>query len=350
MRIILTVLLSVIILAHSNANAVTCPTKDQGETECNKVAGCGWDGTTCSECAAGKYSGENQKCQKCHDSYPNSAKGSTSQNACYTECAPQDIKDTDGNKIGTKKDSDGKAFYDTSCNYSEITCNNPNDKCAGYHVDGSTCISNKQACTKTLTLKGTHNGIKFWDNTKGDYGDCYITECTGDRHLENLHTICNNIQYGEDCAANRGECISKLQNCVDGTVKGNYSWVNQYRYDDCTCVKQTKDDHGTYEATCKRTAGEGSSTQWGNCESITLNCIAGYCSKTPGKCEPTTSGYYHSNINNAKCEPCPMGSTSDSNADSIEKCYITSSTKFCDGPTDADCFSLPISKTYYKQN
>ena len=301
----------------------------------------------CTDCPENHYCREDNK-TKCPDSHHLSPKKSADINACYTECKQEDIDN------GTKKPINTTASYNNGCSFT-IQCDNTNDKCSGYHEYNDKCISNQQSCTKHLTLKGTFEGLKFWNNSTSEYSECFITNCGDDRHLENLGNICG-IQYGRDCAANRGDCENKLGNCDNGTITGQYSWVNQYRYDDCICTKLSSDNNGTYSSSCKRTANEGTNTQWGNCETTAIKCNAGLCAKENNlaACTPADAGYYHSNEQNARCEKCPMGSTSKPGTTTIADCFIQSNggktyssaeecvkenaTCFCD---DYGCFTLP---------
>lgn len=329
MRIFLAILFSVITFIPHNAGAVTCPATELGAIECNKVAGCGWDGVGCAECSPGTYSVAGGACTSCPSTHSNSQKGSTSINSCYKTCAEEEI--TNGKKIPKSS----SAYYNNNCEFN-ITCNSSNDQCNGFHEDKGNCISNKQPCTKTLTFKGTHNGFKFWNDTNKNYSECYITECTGDRHMEDTHTICD-LTYANDCAANRGSCQDKLGNC-NGTISGSYSWVNQYKYDDCICSTKSTDAKGSYRTDCHRIDKTGDKTQWGNCTTAAETCVSGYCANDPSTCSETKKGYYHSDETNTRCEPCPMGSTtSGTRKTRKEDCHTTTSTQFCD---KNGCFNL----------
>lgn len=296
----------------------------------------------CTGCDENYYCTGNDKKTSCPSSHPLSPKKSENINACYKECKQEDIDN------GIKKPT-GPASYNNDCSF-EIECNDTDDKCSGYHEYNGTCISNQRSCKKLIIFEG----LQFWDDSASKYSECYITNCGANGHLEGLGKICG-IQYGESCAANIGDCEHKLGNC-DGTIEGQYSWENQYRYDDCTCTKVSSDNNGTYSSSCKRTANEGTNTQWGNCETTAIKCNAGLCAKENNlaACTPADAGYYHSNEQNARCEKCPMGSTSKPGTTTIADCFIQSNggktyssaeecvkenaTCFCD---DYGCFTLP---------
>lgn len=324
-------------------SATTCP------------AGCTYsEPTGCTTCSAGKYGlgGENA-CQQCPESHPKSEEGSTSQNSCYTTCENKpDFKN------GTWTPDNTKPNYPNACswtNTNNITCNDESN-CNGFHKSGNECVSNKQPCNK---YHGT--GYNIWNGSKFST-TCYLTQCDEDYHGENVNTInpntCNENYY-KDCASNRGECKDKFS-CAGGTVTGSYSWVNDYRFDDCKCTINHSipdDGHGKEDKTCPLKSGsKPNKYEWDteNCTTTVTSCDIGYCLKpndtNANSCDPAPRGYYHSSSDTKDCQSCPAGSTSNGTTTTDDKttlassksdCHIvrgTSGTVFCDGD---GCFTLP---------
>lgn len=319
----------------------------QSKTAC--PAGCGWSDTTseCSICLSGHYNNTTGgECQKCPDNGLTAASGTEAITQCYKTCGPKSDFDN-----GTFLPDNDKVYYSTSaygeCKYTNsnnITCNNENNQCTGFHEENLNCISNDRTCSS-----GKKSGRKFWQYNTREYTSCYITDCgNDDQHLEQLGSICG-YEYGQDCAANRGSCTNKLGNC-GGNITGYYSWVNQYRYDDCRCETTVTDDYGEYTKSCKPANTEtGNKTQWSDdCTQTVSSCVAGYCesSDAQGNCSPTPQGYY-SVAATKECTPCPAGATTNGTGKTkatdcamVRGTETASSniTKFCD---KYGCFFIP---------
>lgn len=355
MRIFFTALLLFSISTHGGW--ADC-TKADGTAGCDAGKYCDSSNEanpTCTSCPDKFYcpGGTGAPKNDCGSNYEHSASPRTEQKNCYKNC-PTLNNDTDPKfENGTWRPKESTIYYPTTnCSYPQenIKCNNDTDKCNGYHVESNKCISNIQTCAGSKRAAITnvlfnYNGKKVYDPVTKNYSECYITECPSDRHQENLGNICG-FTYANDCAASRGNCSQKLGNC-SGNITGEYSWVNEYKYDDCRC-ESTKSvtGEGEYINSCKLTNGKtGNNSSWGNCEySRIISCAAGKCqsphNKTPIKCSPSPRGYY-SEKGKIDCDKCPAGATtSDAGKTKIDDCYISSVTQFRDnyGAT----FKLPI--------
>lgn len=296
----------------------------------------------------------------CGDDWDGSVSPRSTRNNCYKNCPTKNESSDPKFENGTWKPASATINYPTTtCSYpvENITCNNANNKCNGFHVENQKCISNIQDCSasKNAAITGVrfnYTGKKVYDPAINDYSSCYITECPSDRHSENMGTICG-FQYANDCAANRGNCRDKLGNCTDGNITGQYSWVNEYRYDDCRCESDKfVAGEGTYLNSCKLTNNKtGDNSDWGNCEhSQVKSCVTTKCQANPGNilCVSSPKGYY-SGENEVACHPCPAGSTNDGGKSKIDDCYISSATQFRDKLTGENkFFKLPIDNINYK--
>lgn len=359
MRFFFTAFLLFSISTHGVLAACTTST---GTTGCDAGKYCDRSdeaNPTCMSCPDKFYcpGGTNAPKNDCGSNYEHSASPRTEQKNCYKNCPTRNNYTDPKFENGSWAPEKSIIYYPTTnCSYitSGITCNNQENKCSGYHVDNNKCIPNIQTCTGSkraaiTNVKFDYNGKKVYDPATKNYSECYITECLGDRHQENTESICG-FTYANDCAANRGHCSQKLGNC-SGDIMGDYSWVNEYKYDDCRCESEKSvTNEGTYISSCKLTNGKTDSNSiWGNCEySRIISCVAGKCQSphdnTIIKCSLSPQGYYSAD-KAISCDKCPAGSTSNKGSNSKTQCYISSATQF--KGSDGDVFTLPIDKINY---
>lgn len=358
MRIFFTALL--VVFSISTHSVWAACTKSDGTTGCDAGKYCDTSNETnptCTSCPDKFYcpGGTNATKNDCGSTYEHSASPRTEQKNCYKNCPTLNNYTDPKFENGSWRPKESTIYYPTaSCSYPQenIKCNNDTDKCNGYHVESNKCISNIQTCTDKkraaiTNVQFTYNGKKIYDPATENYSECYITECPDDRHQENMGNICG-FSYANDCAANRGDCSQKLGNC-SGNITGEYSYVNEYKYDDCRCESnKSVTNEGEYISSCKLTNGKtGNNSSWGNCAySRIISCVAGKCQPDDKiiKCSPSPKGYYSAETE-IICNKCPVGATSATSSTKIGDCYISSATKFKDNGAE---FTLPIGQITYK--
>lgn len=341
---------AIFLLFSLNGIAMAATCNGLNPDKCTQTPGCGYsDSMGCIQCPSNHYSTSTDlSCQTCptydEGSQGQSAEGSTTKEQCYRPCPPISIEHGTKNAENAKENYDINTEQYPTCKYNIITCDNESDQCNGFHYDAKTasCIANNQDCQS-----GKYTGVKFWQADDNNYSSCYITNCGEDKHLEDLHSICG-FTYGNDCAANRGECNKKFS-CDNGEVTGNYSWVDQYRFDDCLCVQDTDIENGKGEKMCHLEPGSNANKYtWSttNCTTQVSSCNSGFCvnDANPNACLAALPGYYHDNSNTKECTACPRGATSEQGATNIDQCYLTRGegrnvTQFCD---DVGCFTIPV--------
>lgn len=296
------------------------------------------------QCDANLYCGEmgdgqTHVCQRCPNTHPNSTQGQNNTIAsCYKDCgANPDFMN------GTWLPDEDTVYYGSDCQYTNsdnISCNNSEDQCDGFHLEGtdanSRCVPNKTEC---------ESGFKIYNSATSDWGACLITECESGYHLENTANICGQ-PYGT-CVPDTNSCASELT-CDNGTITGTIRWQdNTYNYSDCKCNRTANLNYGTGTELCT-----WNGNTWSNCQITLETCIAGYWqgeSENPTDCTQVSAGYYSAE-NELTRYACPAGSTSAAGSTDITACYMTGgTTQICDGDTPANCFTLPdnVGSIYY---
>lgn len=354
MRIFFTVFL--LLFCISTQSAWAACTKSDGTAGCDAGKYCDTSNETnpsCFSCPDKFYcpGGATAPKNECDSTYEHSASPRTERKNCYKSCQTRNASTEPAFENGTWAPAQSTVYFPSNCSYPEenITCTNESSQCYGYHVENKKCIENIQTCTDSkraaiTNVKFSYTGKKVYNPSSGTYSECYITECPSDRHQENMANICG-FQYANDCAADRGICNSKLGNCT-GTITGQYSWVNEYKYDDCRCESETNiTNEGKYTNSCKLINNKtGDNSSWGNCEySRIISCATGMCQTddTQIKCSKSPAGYY-SAAEQVKCDLCPKGATSLSGSTKETDCYISGATQFSDNLSNGKTFKLPI--------
>lgn len=283
--------------------------------------------------------GQTHECQPCPDSHPISTQGQNNTIAsCYKNCgAKPDFEN------GTWSPDASTVYYGYECQYtnsSNISCNNSDDPCNGFHREGtgatSMCVPNMTTC---------ESGFKIYDSATSGWGECLITECETGHHLEDTNLMCGQ-SYG-NCVSDTHTCASELT-CDYGEITGTFHWQNNaYDYSDCKCTGSANLNHGTGTKLCT-----WNNNSWSNCHITLETCIAGYWqgeSDNPTDCTQVTAGYF-SDAGSLDRTKCPAGSTSDAGSTTQTDCYMTGgTTQICDGNTPANCFTLPaaVGSIYY---
>lgn len=205
-------------------------------------------------------------------------------------------------------------------------------------------------------------------NIKGMYGDCALTKCNTDYHID--PTTVKNYKCdpaGTACENNTQTCSTFLGNCkvemnnplnkVSGTISsGSLTWVggaNATQSDswttNCTCTVTTggnisgRDNviRGYYKKVGTYVGGRGEGTTWNFTERLT-GCAAGYKPKSDGTvdCVPVDDGEYSAD-NNTGATTCPDGHPGEMN---IKKYWNHSADKdasgkpsTCTGRNDMSC-------------
>ena len=297
------------------------------------------------QCDANLYCGEmgdgqTHECQPCPDSHPNSTQGQNNTIAsCYKDCgAKPDFAN------GTWLPNEPTVHYAEDCQYnsSNISCDNSEDQCDGYHLEvtGTTpmCVPNMTECD---------SGFMIYASATSGWGECLITECESGYHLENTANMCGH-PYGT-CVPDTHTCASALT-CENGTITMNATWENdEWDYSNCQCDKTNVQlPNGTGDQLC---TWDNHTSTW-NCQTTLKTCIAGYWqgeSENPTDCTQVSAGYYSAE-NELTRYACPAGSTSAAGSTDITACYMTGgTTQICDGDTPANCFTLPdnVGSIYY---
>lgn len=285
--------------------------------------------------------GQPHVCQPCPDSHPYSSQGQNNTiDLCYKTCdANPDFAN------GTWLPDESTVYYAEECQYTNsnnnnISCNNSDDPCIGFHLEAGTCVSNFKECS----VSGD-SGFKTYDNNTPGWSECFITQCAEGSHLENTENMCNR-DYGT-CVPDTNSCDSELS-CDNGTITGTIRWQNNtYNYSDCKCNRTANLNYGTGTELCT-----WNGNTWSNCQITLETCIAGYWqgeSENPTDCTQVSAGYYSAE-NELTRYACPAGSTSAADSDTKTDCYMTGgTTQICDGNTPANCFTLPnsVGNIYY---
>lgn len=320
----------ILLCTHSIAYAVgvdgVCDPSGSAEQQCDANLYCGEMGD-----------GQPHECQRCPETHPYSILGQNNDiTQCYNNC---ENKPNFGN--GTWAPDAGVVYYNNMCqhtNTSNISCDNPENACDGYHLEAGTCVSNFKECSEG-------SGIQTYDNNTSSWTECFITQCAEGYHLENTANMCN-LNYGT-CVSNTNTCASELT-CDNGTITGTIRWQdNTYNYSDCKCNRTANLNYGTGTELCT-----WNGNTWSNCQITLETCIAGYWqgeSENPTDCTQVSAGYYSAE-NELTRYACPAGSTSAAGSTDITACYMTGgTTQICDGNTPANCFTLPdnVGSIYY---
>ncbi len=360
-------------LPVSTAMAFDCPSgATMTETSCNATAGCHYIAGSCKKCDSGKYSPANK-------------------NTCE-DCS----KPTDATFTGPGESS-------RTCPW-RLTC------AAGTYWNGSSCANcagNQTSSASTITFNGTgswpaaNNTCTYksvlvkleknqgvFDIDKEVYAKCgagFSDNSNGPwREQPNITPTLwwGQTFYGYYTAKTGGTQRFKADGTLAyGTTACTFTaaettlyahWEQQpyyveYYYGTETTPTSRQQCYLGNECSARAPdsskAPAGQAFQAWKCEEgCTGNVNKGDKITEPAATNTTTapiiklravwakckSGYYCSN---GKEEPCPIGSTStEGNATAKSDCYITSATKFCDGPNESDCFTLPIGKVSYSGN
>ena len=242
---------------------------------------------------------------------------------------------------GTWSPDEPTVYYADECQYtnsSNISCNNSDDPCNGFHPEGSSCVPN-------INFTECDSGFKIYDSATSGWGDCLITECETGYHLEITDSMCGQ-SYG-NCFSDTHECKDKLT-CDYGEITGNVHWQNNaYDYSDCKCTGPANLNHGTGTKLCT-----WNGNTWSNCHITLETCVSGYWqgeSDNPTDCTQVSAGYYSAE-NELTRYACPAGSTSAAGSTTQTDCHMTGgTTQICDGNTPANCFTLPdnVGSIYY---
>lgn len=276
-------------------------------------------------------------CTQCPETHPYSILGQNNDiTQCYNNC---ENKPNFGN--GTWAPDAGVVYYNNVCQYtntSNISCDNPENACDGYHLEAGTCVSNFKECSEG-------SGFQTYDNNTSSWTECFITQCAEGYHLENTNLMCGQ-SYG-NCVSDTNTCESELT-CDYGEITGNVQWQNNaYDYSDCKCTGPADLNYGTGTKLCT-----WDNNSWSNCHITLETCVSGYWqgeSDNPTDCTQVTAGYF-SDEGSLDRTKCPAGSTSDAESSAITNCHMTGgATQICDGNTPANCFTLPASASniYY---
>ncbi len=303
------------------------------------------DGQYCNEYKSPTNGTVTFRCEACDPKYANSSPETTDnfqtigQSACFKYAQTQEIEN--GHKIPTGEEC--RIYYnkEDTCTYT-IECDNTSDLCNGYHPDGKQCVKNQQSCTiNELNSLNASKGVKIWEN--GKWSSCYATECKNDYHGENEQQFtCNGTYYYKDCAVNRGTCEDKtFYNDCPGKVTGEFSWANQYRFDNCKCEMEDKDiTNGKAKLICSVIKKPGAilnsadNFMWdmNNCETAVTSCDEGFCEQNKA-CLAAPIGTY-SGAGETSCNECPNASTTmHVGSTNITDCAYkrgNDGTKFCD--------------------
>lgn len=271
--------------------------------------------------------GQTHVCQPCPDLYPYSTQGQNNTiDLCYKTCgANPDFAN------GTWSPDEDTVYHGYECQYnsSNISCNNSDDQCNGYHLEAGTCVSNFKECSEG-------SGFQTYDNNTSSWTECFITQCAEGSHLEITDSMCGQ-PYGT-CVSDTHTCESELTCDYDGEITGNVQWQNNtYDYSDCKCNRTANLNYGTGTELCT-----WNNNSWSNCQITLATCVAGYWqgeSENPTDCTQVSAGYYSAE-NELTRYACPAGSTSDAESSAITNCHMTGgTTQICD--KNNECFTLP---------
>lgn len=294
--------------------------QDLPQSECENLVGCEYDLSGCHSCNANHYyDAASKTCKPCNDGYTSSAGSENGQSDCKKRC---ENKPDFANGIWPADDSVVSQL--TACtwtNTSNITCNDENNVCDGYHREENTCVANKQSCG--------NGGAKFYIN--GTWSECYARACNNGQTVSPVHT-CGDTVYGI-CVSNTKQCNTNptiAVACNNGSLSGNAT-LNQdnitYNYSSCVCTKTGQIiDHGTVTTTIHFDA-DGNQTTSSN---EVTSCDAGYYTSNGTECVEVGNGYYSAAGKKCKNE-CPYKSTTNTTtASSYKSCLFKSGTQITD--------------------
>lgn len=268
----------------------------------------------CAACGNGTWaSATMNNCNTCPTGYTNSNDGSdvdtiarSSQTDCYKNCTYNDCPIVDGTTtVGYFNTTSSTSYYSGAA----CACSTTVNSCiAGYHISGTTCISDSLSCTdstiQALLSSPASGGNATWNNSTSTWT---LTGCTAE------------ITYTP-------------VNGTSGTKTCNYNPTT-----------------GNYENTCTNF--------------IVTACNGGYYYISGADCVAVSQGYY--SVAPKGRAACTYGATTwdtsglggaITTADSITDCVMlkpynasgTNATKFCNS---SDCsgteFTLPVNVHYY---
>lgn len=356
-------------------------------------------GASGNKCAAGLYCSSTNTCASCKlttdSKYPSSAEGSTKIGQCYKTCPPITVT------LGTKKDADGKAYYNTECEYN-IECeenahaNSEKTACeCDEHYSGSTSCSGECytiTLVKNLTNVGESPKYLYVKYGTGFYKNASCSGTPLDPNTTakpnqdggwiiptykwwqdfNGYSTSNKsdgtLRFGPDGKPTNGTNVTTFKeknttlygrwNKKDFTVK-YYDGDKYLHQNTCSITSETKDDPPQSTSCkaaevnyCKVENNQGYEVKgWATVKGSTTITYKPNDTINPSAetitlyavWGPSAAGHY---CEGTTLNKCPVGATSATGSTKIGDCYISNATQFKD--KDGAIFTLPIGTIKYQ--